>query len=172
MHMLQTPADLPDDQIEVWQQAVEYFHRAYQQQTSGDWASAISDYKRSIVLFPTAEAHTFLAWVYSFLHLYDAAIAECQRAIEVDPSFGNPYNDIGAYLIEQGKLLDAVPWLEKAILAPRYAARGHPWFNLGRIYEQQGDWPRAIDAYTRAVAAQGVYPPASRASQRLEARLN
>jgi hypothetical protein len=34
--------------------------------------------------------------------LTDDAITECHHAIEVDPDFGNPYNDIGAYLIEQG----------------------------------------------------------------------
>ena len=29
----------------------------------------------------------------------------------VDPSYGNPNNDIGASLIEQGKDEKAIPWL-------------------------------------------------------------
>jgi Flp pilus assembly protein TadD len=41
----------------------------------------------------------------------EEAIAECHRAIEIDPDFGNPYNDIGAYLIERGDLRGAIPWL-------------------------------------------------------------
>jgi tetratricopeptide (TPR) repeat protein len=32
----------------------------------------------------------------------DDAIAECKKAVELDPDLGNPYNDIGAYLIEKG----------------------------------------------------------------------
>ena len=30
------------------------------------------------------------------------------------PTFGNPYNDIGAYLIAKGELDEAIEWLEKA----------------------------------------------------------
>ncbi|NIO09761.1 MAG: tetratricopeptide repeat protein, partial [Deltaproteobacteria bacterium] len=46
--------------------------------------------------FPTAEAYTFLGWTYSFMGQLNEAIEECQRAITLDPDFGNPYNDIGA----------------------------------------------------------------------------
>ncbi|HQY94237.1 tetratricopeptide repeat protein, partial [Caldilinea sp.] len=93
--MIAQPDNLPDDQIEVWQQAVEYFQRAYRMQLQGDPAGAIHDYKASIRLFPTAEAYTFLGWVYAHLDLYDEALTACKLAIEVDPEFGNPYNDIG-----------------------------------------------------------------------------
>jgi tetratricopeptide (TPR) repeat protein len=47
-------------------------------------------------LHPTAQAHTSLGWTYHFQGKLLDAIAECQRAIELDPHFGNPYNDIGA----------------------------------------------------------------------------
>jgi tetratricopeptide (TPR) repeat protein len=65
-------------------------------------------------LHPTAEAHTFLGWTYHFQGRLDDAIAECKRAIEIDPEFGNPYNDIGAYLIELKRFDGAIPWLERA----------------------------------------------------------
>ena len=58
---------------------------------------------------PTAEAHTFLGWAYSFLGDYESAITECRNAIELDPDFGNPYNDIGAYLIQQGDSTKPMP---------------------------------------------------------------
>ena len=51
---------------------------------------------------------------YSFQGRPDDAIAECKIAIAVDPDFGNPYNDIGAYLIELGREEEAVTWLERA----------------------------------------------------------
>ena len=59
----------------------------------------------------------FLGWTYSYQGRLDDAIPECQKAIEVDPEFGNPYNDIGAYLIEQQKHDEAIPWLERALQA-------------------------------------------------------
>ena len=95
--------------------ALRLFQQAYEHQMSGELDEAAALYEASIGLFPTAEAHTFLAWTYSFQGRLDDAIQECQKAIEVDPEFGNPYNDIGAYLIEQGKHDEAIPWLERAL---------------------------------------------------------
>ena len=63
---------------------------------------------------------------------------ELETAIGVDPSFGNPYNDIGSYLVHQNRLEEAIPWLEKAKLAPRYEPRHFPYLNLGRIYLRLG----------------------------------
>src|SRR6266542_3650883 len=115
---------------------------------------AVSVLTRSIELFPTAEAYTFRGWAYAHLGRVDEAIAECKRAIEVDPTFGNPYNDIGAYLIQQGKLDEAIPRLEQATVAERYEARAFPWANLGRIYVARGDRSRAIQCFRRALDEQ------------------
>src|ERR687893_2417842 len=84
--------------------AVELFKRAYEAQLEKKYEEAVELYRRSIETYPTAEAHTFLGWVYSFEGRYNEAIDECLAAIRVDSSFGNPYNDIGSYLIAQGAL--------------------------------------------------------------------
>lgn len=170
--MIQPPDDLPDEQVEVFQQAAEHFALAYRDQQAGDYASALRGYRLSIRLFPTAEAHTFLGWVYAMLSMYDLAIAECRSAIALDPSFGNPYNDIGAWLVELGREDEAIAWFEQAIAAPRYAARAFPWFNLGRVYERRNAWHKAIDCYREALAHHTRYPEASRALALLEARMN
>ena len=120
------------------------FQRAYAQQMAGNWADAILLYQNSIAVYPTAEAHTFLGWTYSFLGRYEDAIEECRRAIAIDPSFGNPYNDIGAYLIELDRPREAIEWLRQATAAPRYEAPHFPWVNLGRAYEQVGPWHEAV----------------------------
>lgn len=39
----------------------------------------------------------------------EEAIAECHKAIALDLDFGNPYNDIGVYLIEREDLDGAIP---------------------------------------------------------------
>ncbi len=82
----------------------EYLKKAYALQMKGQFEEAILNYKKSLDLYPTAEAFTFLGWTYSFLGDLEKAIGECKNAIDVDPDYGNPYNDIGAYLIQTGKI--------------------------------------------------------------------
>src|SRR5215212_7730385 len=119
-------------------EATELFKSAYRAQQGDDYELAIELYKRSIDIYPTAEAHTFLGWVYSFQQRYDEAIEECLEAIRVDETFGNPYNDIGSYLVAQGDLYSCVKWFKRALLAPRYESYAFPHINLGRVYEQRG----------------------------------
>lgn len=152
--------------------AAEFFRQAYQHQMAGDFQQAIDLYTRSIDTFPTAEAYTFRGWTYSFLGDYDRAIAECLEAIKVDPDFGNPYNDIGAYLIEQEKWNEAIPWFQKAMTAKRYEARCYPHFNLGRVYEYQHKWEQARECYAQAYAMDERYVAALAAVRRLRAMWN
>jgi len=157
---------------EVRRRAVELFRRAYEAQTEKNYAEAVELYRRSIETYPTAEAHTFLGWVYSFEGRYDEAIDECLRAISVDASFGNPYNDIGSYLIAQGDLWTCVRWFRRALRAPRYDSYAFPHFNLGRVYEERG---RPLDAarhYGLALEGQPAFAQAAKALRRVQARLN
>jgi Tfp pilus assembly protein PilF len=121
---------------------------------------------------PPAEAHTFLGWTYSFQGRVDEAIAECHQAIAVDPEFGNPYNDIGAYLIQKGDLDEAIPWLEKAKQAPRYEPRQYPYVNLGRIHLMRGQWTEAMKELEAAVRIAPRDPQARKLLHEVRARFN
>ncbi len=133
---------------------MDYFQQAYAHQMRGEMEEAVRLYRLSLETFPTAEAHTFLGWTYSFQGRLDEAIAECHRAIALDPDFGNPYNDIGAYLVQQGKLDEAIPWLRKAMEAPRYENPQFPHMNLARIWERKGRWADACEEYRKALEIQ------------------
>ena len=50
-------------------------------QQHGALADAMRLYKEFLAHFPTAEAHTFLGWVYATINRYEPAIEECHRAI-------------------------------------------------------------------------------------------
>lgn len=152
--------------------ARELFEKGYKFQISGRIQEAVDHYHKSIETMPTAEAHTFLGWAYSFKGLYDEAICECEKAIKVDPSFGNPYNDIGAYLLEKGRIDEAIPWLEKAINAKRYDSYFYPHYNLGRVFEQKGNWRKAISHYEHSLSLNANYLLAQKAFNRLKALLN
>lgn len=118
--------------MEAHQSAWDLVKEAYQYQMGGEYEMAVELYKRSLNLHPTAEAYTFLGWAYHFQGKLDDAIDECKKAIQIDPEFGNPYNDIGAYLIEQRRFAEALPWLERALHSHRYESYHFPHYNLGR----------------------------------------
>ena len=153
-------------------EAVRLFQRAYEAQVAGDQETAIELYRRSIEVHPTAEAHTFLGWVYSFQGRYQEAIDQCLEAIRVDPTLGNPYNDIGSYMIALGDIWSCVPWFRLALAAPRYEARAFPHFNLARVYEQRGRTLDAARHYTLALEEQPAFTQATQALRRVQTRLN
>jgi Tfp pilus assembly protein PilF len=95
------------------------------------------------------------------------AIRECRQAIALDPDFGNPYNDIGAYLIEMGKHAEAVEWLESATSKPRYKFRHYPWYNLGRAYVAMELYSKARRCFAHALDIEPEYAPAAAALERL-----
>jgi tetratricopeptide (TPR) repeat protein len=157
---------------EQLRRAVEIWQEAYRHQMQGELERAIELYRSSIEVCPTAEAHTFLGWTYSFQGRLDDATQECLRAIEVDPDFGNPYNDIGCYLMQQDKMDEAIPWLERAKTARRYEPRQFPYMNLGRIYVKQGRWFDALREFEVAVRLAPSDAELRRALHSLRGRLN
>ncbi len=154
------------------EQARRRFQEAHQAQIDGDYDRAVELYRGSIALHPTAEAHTFLGWTFHFQGKIQEAIAECKRAIALDPDFGNPYNDIGAYLIDLGLFDEAIPWIERAIVAKRYEPRHFPYFNLGRAYLAKGSINRARELFQKALEIEPRYTLASQALEKLRRMLN
>lgn len=152
--------------------AKEHLARAYRLQMSGHMDAALEEYTKSIDIEATAEAYTFRGWARSMRKEYDAAIADCRKAIDLDPEFGNPYNDIGSYLIHQGALDEAMPYLELAMKAKRYATPHFPHYNLGRILERRGLWFEALAEYKKSLSLDPKYVLAKDAYNRLQALLN
>jgi Tfp pilus assembly protein PilF len=153
-------------------QATKLWQEAYRYQMEGELDFAIERYQRSIEIHPTAEAHTFLGWTLSVQGRLEEATEECLRAIAIDPEFGNPYNDIGTYLMQQDKLDESIPWFEKAKQAKRYEPRQFPFMNMGRIYLRQGRWWEALHEFERAVRLAPTDRHAAKMLHRLRAQLN
>jgi Tfp pilus assembly protein PilF len=160
---------MSDDHIA---RAWKLLQEAYQAQMAGELDRAVVLYKDSLEAYPTAEAHTFLGWTYHFQGKVEDAIAECKRAIAVDPDFGNPYNDIGAYLIGLGRFDEAIPWLEQATKAPRYDPRHYPYFNLGRVYAAKGLLQRAREYFNESLRIEPRYMLARQAVESLRRMVN
>ena len=132
----------------------------YMLHAMGNYESAIEFFRASIAIHPTADAHTFLGWSLSHLGRIEEAIEQCQIATRLDPDFGNPYNDIGVYLISLGRVDEAIAWLEKAIAAKRYCCYQFAHFNLGRVFLARARIDEAKRAFERALAYDPEYLPA------------
>jgi hypothetical protein len=144
------------------------FHMGYIFQMTGDAANATECYTASLKTVATAEAYTFRGWTASFGGDYDTAIEDCHLAIATDPEFGNPYNDIGAYLIELGRPEEAITWFERALGAGRYESPFFPHTNLGRVHMMKGDKERAKKSFLKALELNPAYEPAKRFLEMLE----
>jgi Tfp pilus assembly protein PilF len=142
------------------EQARKLWEAGYVRHVMGLYEPAIEAFRASIAIQPSAEAHTFLGWTYSHQGKIKEAIAECQIAIGLDPEFGNPYNDIGVYLLELGKADEAVPWFKKAIAAKRYCCYQFAHANLGRVQLAQGKFEDARRSFERALDHDPEYLPA------------
>ena len=139
---------------------------------TGELEEAIRLFTRSLELSPTAEAYTFRGWAFSFEGRLDEAIEECRKAIATDPEFGNPYNDIGCYLMQKGDLDEAVGWFERAKQAPRYEPRHFPYLNLGRLHAARGDIAQAVSEFQGALEENPDDPIALEFLRKLEYRIN
>jgi tetratricopeptide (TPR) repeat protein len=141
-------------------------------QEEGDLQKAVELFEASLKTFPTAEGHTYLGWALSYAGRLDEAIAHCREAIKIDPEFGNPYNDIGVYLMQQRRLDEAIPWLERAKMARRYEPRHFPFINLASIYVWRGELRRAIEQFKGALALVPGDERIASAISQLESKLN
>ncbi|MDY0081979.1 MAG: tetratricopeptide repeat protein [Ignavibacteriaceae bacterium] len=157
------------DKIEL---AAEYFNKAFKLHFNGNINEAIKAYQKSINYYPTPKAHTYLGWAFSLNGRFEEAIEECKIAIDLNPEYGSPYNDIGSYLINLEKYDEAIFWLEKAAEAPDYHSKHFPLYNLAKVYEKRGDWFTALNYYSEALKISPNYQLAKNAFIRLTALMN
>jgi Tfp pilus assembly protein PilF len=133
---------------------------AYSRQLEDDLDQAHVLYRKSIKLHATAEAHVHLGWALATKGELDEAIEHCEKAIQLDAFFANPWNDIGAYLIEQDRAEDSLFFLKRAVRMRQYATRCFPHYNLHRAYLALGDRNRAVTHLHEALDADPDFGPA------------
>lgn len=154
------------------QKAYALVNEGLRAQEQGEMDRAIELYRNSLDILPTAEGHTYLGWALSHQGKLDEAIEQCHHAIKIDPTFGNPYNDIGVYLMQRNQLDEAIPWLQRAKQATRYEPRHFPYINLGHIYVQRGELITAIEEFKEALRLAPGDERIQRQIDQLSAKLN
>ena len=163
------PEEQTDEELPL-RQAFIYWQKGYVLHMLGAYEAAAWHFRMSIEAEPTAEGHTYLGWSLSHLGQIEDAIEECKKAIEIDSDYGNPYNDIGVYLIDLGSPDEAIPWFERAMRAKRYCCYQFPHFNMGRVLLMRGQLEKAKQYFERALSYDPEYLPALQALEYLRSR--
>jgi hypothetical protein len=68
--------------------------------------------------------------------------------------------EIGISLVEEGRYVQARPWLQKAVQAERY--NPNAWYWYGMVHEKMGQFQQAQFFYARTLALDPAFPPFAR----------
>ncbi len=79
-------------------------------QNIGMFDYAAEHFGASFKLRPSAESATMIGWNFGIQGDDNEAMAWCRRAIETDSHLGDPWNDIGALLLANQKVEEAMSW--------------------------------------------------------------
>jgi len=79
----------------------------------------------------------------------DDAIAEYQKALEINPNYADAHNNLGFVFLEKGQANEALEQFQKALeINPNYSEAHN---NLGNVLFQKGELNEAIEQYQMAV---------------------
>lgn len=117
-----------------------------------DYEESLQCFSRALNFQETAEIYTLLGWNYSFLNQNDKAKSYCLKAIQKDPDYGPPYNDLGTYLLNEGQVDESLKWFEMAKKAMNYQNREYPFINSGRAHMAKRDFAKALEEFSKALA--------------------
>jgi TolB-like protein/Tfp pilus assembly protein PilF len=98
----------------------------------------------------TTRAYNVLAQIQLYRKHYDLALAQVDRALEINPSDAESYRDRGAYLVFAGRAAEGLTWLESALRFD--PADGFAAARLCMAYYLLGRYDEAIDAGVRGLS--------------------
>ena len=124
--------------------ACTYHETSYWQSSETLWAHAIDNTSNNDI------AHYNLGSVLLRKRQPGAAIIEFQKALQINPDYGDADVDTGSALMLMGQTDQAISYFRKAIeIKPDFAAA---WSNLGSALLEKGQVDEAIQCYQRALA--------------------
>ncbi len=152
--------------------ANKYFQQAFDSQMQGDVKLAQENYLLSIEIHPTAEAYVNLGWTFSNDGNFEGAIKQCNKALVLDIKHSMAYSDIGYYMLQLGRIDEAIVWLNEAITSGDFPGIFYTYYNLGKAYEQNGVWKKALEMYGKSILRKPGFKLGKEKLLSLSARLN
>lgn len=130
----------------------ELLHEGHQAVFENAHQNALGFFDRALNYIETAEVLTLIGWCYSLMGELEPAKKYCLRAIQVDADYGPPYNDLGSYLLGEGKVEESLKWFDLAKKALHYQNREYPYINSGRAWMHKKNISRALDEFSKALS--------------------
>ncbi len=109
---------------------------------------AIDDFTGAIRLNPDSQAYLERGDVYTRMREYDKAIEDYERAVTLSPD-AKAYAARGALYHLSNRLSDAMNDFDNATMLDDSDPIGY--VQRGSVYQQQGNYKKAIDEYTKAI---------------------
>lgn len=130
------------------QRAQDEFQAAMKLMEPGHYQQAIPRFTRAIDTYPLAEAYLERGIAQRFLSDNDAARADFEKALDLDPTLARAHSGLGSIYRGQGDFKRAMDEYTKSLaIAPNTDA----YFERGQTYESMGEHQKAIDDFTKAI---------------------
>jgi len=97
-----------------------------------------------------ADAHGLLGWLYTLTREYEKGIAECERAIALEPNSAIAHLYLGTVLRYAGRAEEGIPAHRQAIRLNPFPLSGY-FYGLGMSYGLTRQYEEAINACRKAV---------------------
>jgi tetratricopeptide (TPR) repeat protein len=113
------------------------------------FADALDYYQAANTKHPSARVMTKIGMMNLQMARVDASRKDFERAIKMDPSYADAYNNLGAVYYHDHQLKEAIKQYQKAIAINPAFATYHS--NLGTAYMERKEFDRAAAEYARAL---------------------
>lgn len=124
----------------------------------GDQDKALEVAQRALDISPKfGILHNNLGLIYRRIDNQELAEKHYQQAIEYEPHLGEAYVNLAQLYRKQGKEEDSIKQFQAAIKASPYRPNAIALFNLGVHYYNEGEIPKAIAFYVRALRTNPDY---------------
>ncbi len=155
-------ARMLDESIDYLKKGVElipdyndaWYHLGIAYKEKEDAKSAIYAFEQARSWKPFDEAGKFTSAgiAYGMAGMYDKAIPDLKKAVELDPTSADYYNNLGLYLSEAGKHDEAMQAFERALqLNDRFDKvfynRGNAWAKIGQYRNAIPDYKKALELH-------------------------
>lgn len=99
-----------------------------------------------------APAHTVIAVIYERIGDLPDAEKNYRRAVELEPTKGDPNNNLGAFLCRTGRPAEGLPYFQRALADPFYATPDLALTNEGVCRMEMHDLGGAENSFRQAIA--------------------